>query len=83
MDPAVQDRFYTIYDPNPNGVPSAAPSAITDSGLQDLTGVTTGYTNTSALGWRFDLANGEKVFNRARVFRGEIFFNTYYPPATT
>ena len=83
LDPAVQDRFYTIYDPNPNGVPSTAPAAITDSNLQDLTGVKTGYTNTSNFGWRFDLITGEKVFNRPRILQGEVFFNTYYPPATT
>ncbi len=82
LDPNVQDRFYTLYDPNVNGVPTSAPSAVTESNLQDITGFTSGYTNSSMAGWRFDLGVGEKVFNEASVLRGEIFFSTYVPPAT-
>ena len=82
LDAVVQDRYYTLYDPNINGVPSSAPSAVTDSNLQDITGFTSGYTNSSMAGWRFDLGVGEKVFNEANVLRGEIFFSTYIPPAT-
>ncbi len=84
LDPAVQDRFYVLYDPNANGVPASAPSPITDSDLQDLTGFTAGFNNSSALaaGWRIDLdIAGEKVFNTAAVLRGEVFISTYYPPS--
>jgi hypothetical protein len=82
LDAAVQDRFYTIYDPNINAVPTFAPSAIIDSDLQDITGFSTGYNDTNKIGWRFDLAAGEKIFNAVSILRGEIFFNTYYPPVT-
>ena len=82
LDAAVQDRFYTIYDPNINAVPTSAPSVITDGNLQDITGFSTGYTDTNKIGWRFDLATGEKVFNAASILRGEVFFNTYYRPVT-
>jgi type IV pilus assembly protein PilY1 len=85
LNTAVQDRFYVLYDPNTNGVPTSAPTAITDSDLQDITGFTNGFDNTGSLvsGWRFDLdIAGEKVFNTASVLRGEVFLSTYYPPTT-
>ena len=85
LDPAVQDRFYVLYDPNANGVPTSAPSPITDGDLQDLTGFSAGFNNSSSLasGWRIDLdIAGEKVFNTAAVLRGEVFISTYYPPAS-
>ena len=85
LDPAVQDRFYVIYDPNANGVPTSAPSPIVDTDLQDLTGFSAGFSSSSSLvsGWRVDLdIAGEKVFNTASVLRGEVFLSTYYPPAS-
>lgn len=82
LDATVEDRFYTLYDPNINGVPASAPSAITESDLQDITGFSSGYSNVGKTGWRFDLDPGEKVFNEANVLRGEIFFTTYVPPVT-
>ncbi len=84
LDPSVQDRFYVLYDPNGSGVPTSAPSPITDSDLQDLTGFTAGFDSSSTTvgGWRIDLdIAGEKVFNTASILRGEVFFSTYYPPA--
>ena len=47
LDPAVQDRFYVLYDPDANGVPTSAPSPITDTNLQDLTGFSSGFNNGS------------------------------------
>ena len=85
LDPTVQDRFYVLYDPDANGVPSSAPTSITDSDLQDITGFSSGFDPASSLtsGWRFDLdIAGEKVFNTATVLRGEVFASTYYPPTT-
>ncbi len=85
LDTAVQDRLYTIYDPNINSVPTSAPVVITDSDLQDLTGFTSGFDSSGSLvsGWRVDLdIAGEKVFNAASVLRGEVFISTYYPPTT-
>jgi hypothetical protein len=66
-------------------VPTSAPSPITDGDLQDLTGFSAGFNNSSSLasGWRIDLdIAGEKVFNTAAVLRGEVFISTYYPPAS-
>lgn len=83
LDPAVQDRFYVIYDPNAIGVPTSAPSPVVDADLQDLTGFSGGFNSSSTLvgGWRIDLdIAGEKVFNTASVLRGEVFISTYYPP---
>jgi len=81
LDKTVQDRFYVIYDPNSNGVPSTTPSALTDNDLQDLTGITAGFTSSTLAGWRIDLnVSGEKVFNDAKISNGEIFMSTYFPP---
>lgn len=82
LDAAVQDRFYTIIDSNVSAVPASTPSAITDSNLQDISGFSSGYNDTSKTGWRSDLATGEKVFNEANVLRGEVFFSIYIPPVT-
>ncbi|MFK7816515.1 MAG: pilus assembly protein [Gammaproteobacteria bacterium] len=82
LDLAVQDRFYVMYDPDANAVPSSAPSPLTDTNLQDLTGFSNGFNDTNKVGWRIDLdIAGEKVFNAASILRGEVFISTYFPPA--
>ncbi len=80
LDSTVQNRFYTIYDPNISGVPTTVPSPITESDLQNITDFTTGYTDSSKSGWKINLGTGEKIFNEALVLRGEVFFTTYIPP---
>jgi type IV pilus assembly protein PilY1 len=80
----VNDRFYSLRDPN---VRSAAPSdfsAITNS---DLFNATNDLNNTAAEvehGWYITLGNGsgEKVLSSSITLNGEIFFTTYTPPET-
>ena len=88
----VNDRFYSLRDPN---VFSAAPddfTAITDGdggNLFDATSTATlnsdDVTNlANSGGWFITLGNGsgEKVLAPSITLNGEIFFTTYTPPAS-
>ncbi|HLF98115.1 MAG TPA: PilC/PilY family type IV pilus protein [Methylococcaceae bacterium] len=74
------DQFYMIRDRNHLvGIPPT--SAVTVGDLGDVTNcvqavcVGTDISN----GWRFDLADGEKVLATPLTFLGDVFFTTYKP----
>lgn len=87
--PRVNDRFYSLRDPNVLGSVPADFTTITNSSLFDATSslVTTSSDIDSlaaANGWFITLGagNGEKVLAPSLTINGEIFFSTYTPPAS-
>jgi len=89
----VDDRFYSLRDPNVLGVAPDDFEAITHgrssherSNLFDATStLVTSPTDIDALsGWYITLGDGsgEKVLAPSMTINGEIFFTTYTPPAS-
>lgn len=87
--PRVNDRFYSLRDPNVLGSVPAGFTTITNGSLFDATSslVTTSSDIDSlaaANGWFITLGagSGEKVLAPSLTINGEIFFSTYTPPAS-
>ncbi len=97
LDSGVQDRLYMVLDSHATkgNIPNPSPSAITESGMTNITNFLTLETdgdNTNNIvspfsfgasdGWYYDLSTDEKVLNAAAIISGEVFFATYIPPTS-
>ena len=87
--PRVNDRFYSLRDPNVLGSAPDDFTTITNGSLFDASSsLVTTSTDIDALaaanGWYITLGggNGEKVLAPSLTINGEIFFTTYTPPAS-
>ena len=85
----VNDRFYSLRDPNVIGEVPDSFTSITEGSLfnatNDLVTTSTAIDSLAASnGWYITLGsgNGEKVLAPAMTLNGEIFFTTYTPPAS-
>ena len=88
--PRVNDRFYSLRDPNVLRVAPGAFPNIDNNSLFDVTTKLVDNNGDIALldasdGWFFTLGagNGEKVLARSITLNGTIYFTTYTPPALT
>lgn len=85
--PRVNDRFYSLRDPNVTGAVPSSFNTITTGNLFDATNsLITNSSDISSLaaanGWYLTLGNGngEKVLAPSITINGEILFTTYVPP---
>jgi type IV pilus assembly protein PilY1 len=84
---AVTDRFYSIRDRQPFTRRAQseynALQPMLDSDLMDITTSPVGFRVPDyALGWRLDLASGEKVLAESLTANGVILFTTFKTPAS-
>jgi type IV pilus assembly protein PilY1 len=85
----INDRFYSLRDYLPftaktqTAYDSFTPTTDVSSLLVDLTTDINPTMPVNALGWKINLAKGEKVLAEARTFAGTVLFPTYTPIAGT